>query len=1407
MQTVGTQFQALLESRARDEICVYELYEHDYDPSSGFDPRDGLATFAGVSFTLPFGPVVYRRQVVQGPNVSKTMGKQFNSVSIRFSNLSEDENGSRYMAQFVLNHTVERMRLVVRVVSLSVAAAIGNSGLILSNSAILFVGRCKKPDGFNRKEGTISATPDIGTVQAQIPSRVFMASCPLRFRGTECLGAEDLGDKSAAYQAAAICNKLPGGDCTLFENTEFTQGITLLQIESSFVHKANESFLKKILNVLPGISRKKTVVNNSLHDGTPYGQPIPLIFGRWYKLLLPLQYQDIGTSINFLMAACRGKISDFINIRNQNLGFTQPIGVTKHLGEYGGVGTQTADTVFPQHGFYSRLAYITGYCNGSDIETEDAAPELAAVIAGTIPDRLYFDVDHDGTGKLAAGTGGVSAAGTSVSEPGIPAPDFDTAILSRTPVSYVKLEDATGPTITAATGVSGTYDALAAFHEAGPIERDAVSYGVGGRVGTLPAPLDGDLDLKQKITINGWGVTGALQTLVCRNGLEGQDGSNFVNMLNDGARATFHIDGTDYPLIADVGLALGTYCMVTVIRDGSLMEIYINGCLGARRTDLPADSDIDYSVYDGYEAGNNTWKIGYSGPAGHIGEVWFGDTTSHLSFYDYAWDAEDVADVYASAVLTPLGCPGEDWTDNPVDHARHILVEPSLMNNSESSIDDFLSAYAAAYNCGAVKDDTNGERCLLPDSQVSKAGIDYKRYTSTSLLGPRSFETSRTQIPAGVPAREVVNAGLSGDKIGQFEFFDESTPPDSLDEQICYRKRYTCNVEVADARKAVDFLYDTILPTFRGFLRWNIKGQTVIDSERPADWTTLHSASIVGATTLTVQDVLPWKSTLGSPYLLEGKVHLDRQIAFVYNNEAEREAANDLVAGDVGKFALQKDDNTIWRLTAATPTWAQETTQISEVRRVTAAVYSSLGDAVTLAASASGGPSATPSGANLSGGSSSVQSSATVTIGGSLADGSTITVTIDGVDCVLSLVSDESLATIGHRMACVINATPEINGYIEAHASTNVVTIKAKLGVLTLSSALEEAHTIYTEITRVMMSFAGRALTYADTTRANILDGTFEWPGGSRQSVVNQVKTKYREAVRDFGEQPLIINDYDHQEKTQKTETFEIDLQAVDNYNQAARLGNGNLNELRDCDRFFDWGSAGTALLLDEGDVVCVSDDSGPFRNQLVRIEDVGISNKLIASFTARKYSRLALSDLVALPAGVQIPSGLTNFQEAPPDTAFNEVDFPPSGLTQSTDGTAGITSIRGGVVFGASVYPQFAKIRLIKRGGVVVDEWITTDLKPNTDLKATFELLASVDGLYVVEAMACNQWGCSAAVTAQIVVGLGAAQGDWIIPMIQFSGAGSAEWTGAGTYTVPVFTESAAGDPNPAGGGNYDIP
>src|ERR1043165_1606877 len=128
---LGTYLEAVLDSRNRDLFPVYEIYASDYDSTGGFDPRDAERTFAGFNYTLSFGPVVYKRQVKVGVSIEKTIKKQINSVTIRFSNVDNDLDGFRYMARYVNSNTIEGKKLVVRILSHSVCQTIGNSAEVL----------------------------------------------------------------------------------------------------------------------------------------------------------------------------------------------------------------------------------------------------------------------------------------------------------------------------------------------------------------------------------------------------------------------------------------------------------------------------------------------------------------------------------------------------------------------------------------------------------------------------------------------------------------------------------------------------------------------------------------------------------------------------------------------------------------------------------------------------------------------------------------------------------------------------------------------------------------------------------------------------------------------------------------------------------------------------------------------------------------------------------------------------------------------------------------------------------------------------------------------------------------------------------------------------------------------------
>jgi hypothetical protein len=1014
------------------------------------------------------------------------MGKQSNSCTVKFSNVS------KRLASFVLNNTVEGMQLVIRVVS---RAQLLNQ---TEDCLILFVGRCAKADGFDRREGSITAKQDLGQIEAMIPPRIFQKDCPLRFKGAECLGTEILTAKSAPYQAASICNK-SFNQCLEYTNEEFFQGIRVVQIEGSFIHRPHEGFWAKLIGLLtPGSGHRRMRVGNSLEDGTPYGKAIPVVLGRWQMPGIPLQFQDVGTSINFLMAFCRGPIATFNNIRCNTPNFSQPLSVIQHHGFYGNEGDQAADAVFPEHGFFSRLAYITGYCTGSDIAVEEPAPEISAMIGG-------IKMDHPGGTSFGQGT------------------------------------------------------------------------------------------------------------------------------INDG------------------------------------------------------------EVIGG---------IAYSG----------------INFY---------------------------WTDNPVELTRYVLTDPALLNFGTQRIDGFRTAVTSIYSLGGIKDVTNAERLILPNTETARAGVDYHRYNSTGLLIPESYGVTGAQFPVAAIAKEAT-----------YEFYNPASPPTTIPLITKYRRRYTCNIAITEQRKAIDALYDTLLPSFRGFLSWNNKGQIAIRSERPADSILMRGASIATDTVIKVWDVLPW-----------------------------RVGANENGVATIGKILIGVG------LTTA------------EVRSVTATSYSTDANSITLAASATGSSTATASGATFTGGTSGVPATGTITIGGTPTAGDTITATIDGIACTYTVTAGTPFG-IGPQtgaaccLAFVINSDPTLRQYVDAvgNFATNTCVIRSKLGTLTVSSALANAHSTGEETIRVMMSFAGKSLTRADITRANVLDGSFKYLGNDGQTRYNQYKGTFHDPLRDFAEQPVVINDYDHQDQVLKVIPYDIDLSAVDNYNQASRLLNGAAAKYGDGVDFFSWGSNGLALQLEEGDVVCINDDSGDWINIPVRIESLTVNEKYEVNFKGRVYSTSMFDDAV-LETTVPLASGLVNFGAPPPTIAFNTVDFPTIGLIQ-TSTIPGVVSIRGGAIFGSSLYPQYAKVSVQFPGSSTFQQIAT--ITPDSNLKATFEFIAATVGSYTVQLEVCGTWGCNPVKpTAIIVVAFG--NQTIVVPVITvevtaINPPGTSITSPVSTVTVTVIAPSVVG-------------
>ena len=710
------------------------------------------------------------------------------------------------------------------------------------------------------------------------------------------------------------------------------------------------------------------------------------------------------------------------------------------------------------------------------------------------------------------------------------------------------------------------------------------------------------------------------------------------------------------------------------------------------------------------------------------------------------------------------------WTDNPVHIARFILTDSKFVNIDSGFMEDDVN-YLTALQCDTpLFDDTNDEMIPIHQDDYPDAGVTFTRYRSTGLLNPR------TALYRDLGDTSILPEGVDG----PYEPWDPTDPippqipgaTPTFTRQKLLRKRYTCNFPLVEEIRAVDLLYKIVFPTFKGYLRVNKYGRYEIRSEVPADSTRIRSSLSVGATSIPVLDVTPWKT-------------------------------NELLAGRIllGVGILT-----------------------SEVRTVTSADYSTSGNSISLSAGAGGGGVvATASGASLSGGSTSAQASGTITFSGTPVAGNTVTITIDGIAVVYTLGSEDTTSTVAIMVKDYINATPKLQGYIRASwdsGSPTVVTIKALHGALNVPALLKthsgpvvnpsaaptvaaaasgslaagiyylaysdvagggqtaltpianvtltagqkisvtslpafpagvaerhfylseetgsenlryvvsrvntsnfviddlpepgaamppSSNTTAEELIRVAMSFATNSqdiypawprstvvvlndvylptvlnghkyqatsittgitaateptwptsaggtvvdggvtwteigatvLSQAGLTRSNVLKDSFHFPLGSRQSSVNQIKGQFRSAKDDFALQPFKVNDKAHQLQVKKQLPLEMDLSAVDNWHQTFRLANGALSKFREGDWFNTFGTGPQGLCLEEGDVICASDDAGGLINAVTRIEELRITKDHHVIVTqARKYSTNMFSDDVGSHQ-VVIPSTL----------------------------------------------------------------------------------------------------------------------------------------------------------------------
>lgn len=647
----------------------------------------------------------------------------------------------------------------------------------------------------------------------------------------------------------------------------------------------------------------------------------------------------------------------------------------------------------------------------------------------------------------------------------------------------------------------------------------------------------------------------------------------------------------------------------------------------------------------------------------------------------------------------------DDWSeiafsDNAIDHARFVATDPYLLKMPSAFIDDEHNFIERQFCDEILVDEVNTDTVILPPAESGKAGTDYQHFQSTGVVSADWYRwlngenvnphEQEAEYVFEVPP-PIENGGGTGD-------IDPTNPDGTI--LTKYRRRYTSNLALTEVSKAIDVLTNMVYPSARIFHTYSPAGRLRFHVKRPADNTLIRSDISIGATEVPVYSIYPWLDNLTGQVLVGSDTDNDQSELRVVASVRYTSVANSITLTASGGITASGatftggDNSTNPAIASLTLTDITATKTIV-IDGVTVIVVSSAPNGVndfaglvkdainshsilSLYIKASWTPGTAVVNLESTLGFLVLESALEFAHDGPIASPTTAPAAHDTSGGHLaagdwSVAYSYELDTGETRISSLQTVTVAANGQIDVSAITppagvSIVNwfLSREESSTTLKFILSNDGSIFSitdpplqtarfapqvndtgeECTRMDFVFSDRPLTRSNATRANILADSFKWPLGGRQSSVNQVIAKYREAVEDFRPTELRINDSRHQAKVGKKLPYELNLAGVDNYHQAARLSNGKLAELRDADSFASWSAGQESLLTAQvGKVGCVSDFGSGLVNYMVRLEDVGYSWKGILSLNlvGRKYSKSLYDDDVSekyipLPTTLVLP-------------------------------------------------------------------------------------------------------------------------------------------------------------------------
>lgn len=519
--------------------------------------------------------------------------------------------------------------------------------------------------------------------------------------------------------------------------------------------------------------------------------------------------------------------------------------------------------------------------------------------------------------------------------------------------------------------------------------------------------------------------------------------------------------------------------------------------------------------------------------------------------------------------------------------------------------------------------------------------------------------------------------------------------PDALPGlQVYLRPRYTFNCVVSEQVSAWEFLTDVVFPTSAMFLTQGSNGKVRMHNKKPVDHGFALDELTAGQTVLDIDDVSPWIGDLSGYLLIDPHTTQSEARTVLSANYVTAQNAVTLTTDTPADIDITGFSGCDGDATPATAT--------IEILDFTAdQPYEVVLDGITFAFTPSAGDTLETIASFLAGAmrkhpkvfrrfyADHVDGDAFLTITarfGELEIDDPLEFTHEGPIAdptehpVTNAIDPGSLFSGPYRLAYAFrnhrgqtNLSPYWEATIADHIDIEVEAITPPSGCTVVHYISVESYTgntkvrkslendgstfIYSslpkrddplppdfnrtgaEVMRVRAVFTDRRLPRSSALRSNVLMASFKWSLADRRRTINRVDIKYHDASQDWRSIELRISDKAHIAKIRKAVNEQVNGQGIDNYFQAFRRGAQILQEARDADFFYSWTATRRALLLEEGDVVAITDSSTGVVNFPVMIQDIdlepGRAGMPRVNFTASKFANSLYDDN---PAEIAIP-------------------------------------------------------------------------------------------------------------------------------------------------------------------------